>query len=90
MKLATTYEGKDHEIATLTQRYQFLNVIFLPPLFLGATKHLYSWLCPSVGRLVGRSLGRLVGNAFVRRSTRRTLLAFLAWLFKSSSSTFEI
>ena len=32
--------------------------------FLGATKHLYNWLCPSVGLLVC--------NAFVRRSTRRT------------------
>ena len=41
--------------------------------FLGATKHLYNWLCPLVGWLVGRS-----GNAFVRRSTRRTLLAYLA------------
>ena len=39
-------------------------------IFLGATKHLYNWLCPSVGRSVF--------NAFVRRSTRRTLLAFLA------------
>ena len=26
--------------------------------FLGATKHLYNWLCPSVGWLVGRSVGR--------------------------------
>ena len=34
----------------------------------------------SVGRLVGRSVGLLVGNAFVRRSTRRTLLAYLALL----------
>ena len=25
-------------------------------LFLGATKHLYNWLCPSVGWLVGRSV----------------------------------
>ena len=24
--------------------------------FLGATKHLYNWLCPSVGRLVGNAL----------------------------------
>ena len=29
--------------------------------FLGATKHLYNWLCPLVCRLVGWS----VGNAFV-------------------------
>ena len=36
----------------------------------GATKHLYNWLCPSVGWSVG--------YAFVRRSTRRTLLAYLA------------
>ena len=42
--------------------------------FLGATKHLYNWLCP----LVGWSVGRLVGNAFVQRSTRCTLLAYLA------------
>ena len=41
--------------------------------FLGATKHLYNWLCPSVGWLAGRS----VGNAFIRRTTRRTLLAML-------------
>ena len=24
-----------------------------PPVFLGATKHLYNWLCPLVGWLVG-------------------------------------
>ena len=29
--------------------------------FLGATKHLYNWLCPLVGWLVGRSVGRSVG-----------------------------
>ena len=39
-------------------------------LFLVAPKHLYNWLCP----LVVLS----VGNAFVQRSTRRTLLAYLA------------
>ena len=27
-------------------------------LFLGATKHLYNWLCPSVGWLVGWLVGR--------------------------------
>ena len=43
--------------------------------FLGATKRLYNWLCPLVCRSVGLS-----GNAFVRRSTRRTLLAYLALL----------
>ena len=42
-------------------------------MFLGATKHLYNWLCPLVCRSVGWS-----GNAFVRRSTRHTLLAYLA------------
>ena len=41
---------------------------------LGAPKHLYNWLCPSVGC----SFRLLIGNAFVRRSTRRTLLAYLA------------
>ena len=51
-------------------------IIFI---FLGATKHLYNWLCP----LVGRS----VGNAFVRRSTRRTLLAYLALLYVTEAST---
>jgi len=61
--------------------------------FLGATKHLYNWLCPLVGRLVGRSVG-LWGNAFVRRSTRRTLLAYLALFFcvkikVSSQNIFE-
>ena len=35
----------------------------------------------SVGWLVGRPVGWLVGNAFVRRSTRRTLLAYLALFF---------
>ena len=34
--------------------------------FLGAPKHLYNWLCP----LVDRSVGLLVGNAFVQQSTR--------------------
>ena len=45
--------------------------------FLGATKHLYNWLCPLVGWLVG-----LWGNAFIRRSTRRTFLAYLALFSK--------
>ena len=40
--------------------------------FLGATKHLYNWLCPLVGWSVGWLVGRSVGNAFIRRSTRRT------------------
>ena len=48
--------------------------------FLGATKHLYNWLCPSVGRSVGWLVGWSVCNAFVRRSTHRTLLAYLALL----------
>ena len=43
--------------------------------FLGATKHLCNWLYPLVGWSV--CLSR-VGNAFVRRSTRRTLLAYWA------------
>ena len=30
--------------------------------FLGATKHLYDWLCPLVGQLVGWSVGRSVGR----------------------------
>ena len=34
----------------------------------------------SVGRSVGRLVCLSVGNAFVRRSTRRTLLAYLALL----------
>ena len=42
------------------------------PRFLGAPTHLYNWLRPSVGWSVG--------NANVRRSTRRTLLAYLALL----------
>ena len=45
--------------------------------FLGATEHLYNWLCPLVGRL---------GNAFVRRSIRRTLLAYLALFDKLLSN----
>ena len=44
-------------------------------MFLGVTKHLYNWLYPLVGWSV--CLSR-VGNAFVRRSTRRTLLAYWA------------
>ena len=55
---------------------------FLQPLkrkrenhFLGATKHLYNWLCPLVVRW---SVGWSVCNAFVRQSTCRTLLAYLA------------
>ena len=53
--------------------HAFLRIIFFS--FLGAPTHLYNWLCPSVCR----SACWLVGNAFVRRSTRRTLLACLAW-----------
>ena len=34
----------------------------------------------SVGWSVGRLVGRVIGNAFVRGSTRRTLLAYLAFL----------
>ena len=49
----------------------------LDSLFLGASKHLYNRLCPLVGRSVGWS-----GNGFVQRSTRRTLLAFLALFYK--------
>ena len=49
--------------------------------FLGATKHLYNWLCPLVGLLVC--------NAFVRRSTRRTLLANLA-LFCFTRGTYVL
>ena len=41
--------------------------------FLGATKHLYNWLCLLVGWLVGW----LVGNTFVRRSTCHT--CWLTW-----------
>ena len=41
--------------------------------FLGATKHLYNWLCPSVGWSVG--------YAFVRRSTPSHLLAYLALFY---------
>ena len=44
-------------------------------LFLGATKHLFNWLCPSVGQLVSWSVGwsvdRSVAEAFVWRYTRR-------------------
>ena len=32
--------------------------------FLGATKHLYNWLCPLVGRSVGWSVGLLVTHSF--------------------------
>ena len=52
--------------------------------FIGATKHLYLWLCPSVGLSVCLS----VGNAFVRQSTRRTLLAYLALLTGHSVTHF--
>ena len=54
-----------------------LSTLFVWIHFLGATKHLYNWLCPLVGRLVGRS----VGNTFVRRSTPSHLLAYLALFF---------
>ena len=32
--------------------------------FLGATKHLHNWLCPSVGWLVGRLVGWSVTHSF--------------------------
>ena len=47
-----------------------IEVIEPSSLSLVAPKHLYNWLCP----LVVLS----VGNAFVQRSTQRTLLAYLA------------
>ena len=34
----------------------------LARLFLGATKHLYNWLCPLVGWSVGLLVGRTVGR----------------------------
>ena len=34
-----------------------LSVFFFFLVFLGATKHLYNWLCPSVGLLVCRLVG---------------------------------
>ena len=37
---------------------------FISLLFLGATKHLYNWLCPLVGWLVGWSVSRLVTHSF--------------------------
>ena len=49
--------------------------------FLGAPTHLYNWLCPSVCLSVVLSVC-LLGNAFVRRSTRRTLLAYTFFLYK--------
>ena len=30
--------------------------------FLGATKHIYNWLCPLVGLTVGQLVGRSVGR----------------------------
>ena len=52
--------------------------------FLDASSHLFNRMCS----LVGRSVGLLVGKAFVRRSTRRTLLAYLAlFLYSNLSST---
>ena len=54
--------------------------------FLGATKHLYNWLCPSVSRSVGWSVGRsvdpLVGKRI--RSTIHTshLFGLLGLVFK--------
>ena len=36
--------------------FLFFNVVPFLSFFLGATKHLYNWLCPSVGRLVGWSV----------------------------------
>ena len=44
--------------------------------FLGATKHLYNRLCPSVGRLVC--------NAFVRQSTPSHLLTYLALFLQNA------
>ena len=51
-------------------------LVLLNCLFLGATKHLYNWLCPSVGLSVGLS----VGWSGRIRSTIHTshLLAYLA------------
>ena len=59
----------------------YITFIFLC-YFLGATKHLYNWLCPSVGLLVC--------NAFVRRSTRRTYWpTWPCFLFCSFSVSFS-
>ena len=72
---------KDHPTYLQLLLFPFYSVLFciffrfviLCILFLGAPKHLYDRLFPSDGQLVCWS-----GNAFVRRSTRRTLLACLA------------
>ena len=65
----------------------WLNTFFFIKAFLGATKHLYNWLCWLVGRSVGRS-----GNIFIWRSTRRTLLVYFASLLchQGPSSVFFI
>ena len=47
--------------------------------FLGATKHLYNWLCPLVGWLVGWS----VGNAFIKITESRILRYAIAPLASS-------
>ena len=36
--------------------------VILKDRFLGATKHLYNWLRPSVGRLVDQSAGRSISR----------------------------
>ena len=75
--LANSGGANSFNPAEMTEKTVLQNVHFVSA-FLGATKHLYNWLCP----LVGRSVGWSVGNAFLRRSTRRILLAYLALFFR--------
>ena len=51
-----TEGGKSVSEATVTKLLIYFSY------FLGATKHLYNWLCLLVGRLVGWLVGRLVGR----------------------------
>ena len=60
-------------------------------LFLGATKHLHNWLCPSVGRSVGWSVGRLVGWSGIHSTIHTShLIGLLGLVFRYGSLSVSV
>ena len=59
----------------------------IPDAFLGATKRLYNWLCPSVGRSVGRLVCRLRIRSTIHTSHLLTYLALFTYINIAQRST---
>ena len=71
-----------HLDASISPSVSYTQVVNPGTLFLGATKHLYNWLCPSVGWSVGRSVGRLVCGVTHSFDDPHNLALFFCEFFK--------